>query len=208
VSDQNQEQPSEGGQPPGYGQQPEPGQYDQPAGQQPAYGQPDQQGYEQQGYPPPPPNEPQPYGQPGYGQPAYGQPGQQGYGALQPHAVTGPIGKVRSTGICILLLIVTLGFYSWYYFYQTHEEMKQHSGDGLGGVVALILAIFVGFVLPYTMGNEVGKLYERAGRQAPVSAATGLWYFPGMLILVGPIIWFVKVNGALNRYWESWGARA
>ena len=42
----------------------------------------------------------------------------------------------------------------------------------------------------------------------PVSAATGLWYFPGMLILIGPIIWFVKTNGALNDYWKSQGATA
>ncbi len=35
---------------------------------------------------------------------------------------------------------------------------------------------------------------------------TGLWYFPGSLILVGPIIWFVKTNNALNDYWRSVGA--
>jgi hypothetical protein len=34
---------------------------------------------------------------------------------------------------------------------------------------------------------------------------TGLWYFPGVLILVGPIVWFVKTNGALNDYWRSQG---
>jgi hypothetical protein len=194
VSDQNHEQqPSESGQPGG-----------QP-GELPGYGQP------QPGYGPPPgydPQAPQGYGQPqDYGQPPqYGQP--QGYGQVQPYGGHGPIGKVRPTGITILLFLVTLGIYGLYYYYVTHEEMKQHSGDGLGGVVALILAIFVGIVLPYTMGNEVGKLYERAGREAPVSAATGLWYFPGIFIVVGPIIWFVKVNGALNRYWESLGAHA
>ena len=123
-------------------------------------------------------------------------------------AAGGQVGKVRGTGMCILLLIVTLGFYSWYYFYSTHEEMKRHSGRGLGGVVALILAILVGFVLPYTMSNEVGDLQAAAGRKKSVSAATGLWYFPGMLILVGPIVWFVKTNGALNDYWKSMGAPA
>jgi len=138
--------------------------------------------------PPPPP-------------PAYG------ITATTPTAL-GPVGKVRGTGMCILLLIVTLGFYSWYYFYSTHEEMKRHSGRGLGGVVALILAILVGFVLPYTMSNEVGDLQAAAGRKKSVSAATGLWYFPGMLILIGPIVWFVKTNGALNDYWKSMGAPA
>ena len=35
---------------------------------------------------------------------------------------------------------------------------------------------------------------------------SGLWVFPGIFLIVGPIIWFVKTNGALNSYWESLGA--
>src|SRR4051794_35779193 len=57
----------------------------------------------------------------------------------------GPAGQVRRTGTCVLLTIVTLGFYTWYWFYKTHDEMKQHTGQGLGGVGALLLAIFLGF---------------------------------------------------------------
>jgi hypothetical protein len=133
------------------------------------------------------------------------------YAAAPPAYATpqvGPVGKVRGTGMCILLVIVTLGIYSLFWFYSTHEEMKKHSGQGLGGVVALIIAFFVGFVMPYLTSNEVGGLYERQGKEKPVSAATGLWYFPGMLILIGPIVWFVKTNGALNEYWKSMGAPA
>ena len=118
------------------------------------------------------------------------------------------MGKVRGTGMCILLTIVTLGFYSLYWFYATHEEMKKHSGQGLGGVIALIIAIVVGFVMPYLTSNEVGDLYARQGKEKRVSAATGLWYFPGIFILIGPIVWFVKTNGALNDYWKSMGAPA
>lgn len=117
-----------------------------------------------------------------------------------------PIGEVRRTGICILLYIVTFGFYGWYWFYKTHDDMKRHSGTGLGGGIALLLTILVGFVMPYLTSSEVGQLYTRRGQQPPVSGLTGLWYFPGMLILVGPIIWFVKTNGALNDYWRSLGA--
>ena len=121
---------------------------------------------------------------------------------------SGEIGKVRGTGMCILLTIVTFGIYSAYWYYATHEEMKRHSSQGLGGVVALLLALFVGIVMPYINSNEVGGLYERQGKEKPVSAATGLWYFPGIFILVGPIVWFVKTNGALNDYWKSRGAPA
>jgi hypothetical protein len=129
--------------------------------------------------------------------PAYAQYAQQ----------NGPVGKVRSTGIAILLCIVTLGIYSLYYYFATHEEMKKHTGEGLGGLVALLLAFFVGVASPFLLSNEVGNLYERSGQPKPVSAATGLWYLPGMFILVGPIVWFVKTNGALNDYWRSLGAQ-
>jgi hypothetical protein len=119
----------------------------------------------------------------------------------------GPVGTVRSTGTCILLTIVTLGFYTWFWYYSTSEEMKRHSGQGLGGVVSLLLAIFIGVANPFITSSEVGGLYERQGRPKPVSGVTGLWYIPGIFILVGPIIWFVKTNGALNDYWKSMGAQ-
>ncbi len=125
-----------------------------------------------------------------------------------PVASRGQIGKVRSTPLCILLAFVTLGIYVLVWYFLVHEEMKRHSGRGLGGIVALLIAFFVGIVSPYLTSHEVGELYESSGRAKPVSAATGLWYFPGMLILIGPFIWFIKTNGALNDYWKSMGAPA
>ena len=120
-----------------------------------------------------------------------------------------PLGKIRGTGACILLTIVTLGFYSLYWYYKTSQEMKEHSGEGIGGGIALILAIVVGFVMPFISSNEAGKLYQRRGQQAPVSAATGLWFLLlGWFFFVGCIVWFVKTNGALNDYWRSQGQTA
>ena len=40
-----------------------------------------------------------------------------------------------------------------------------------------------------------------------MSGLTGLWFFPGMFILVGPFIWFIQTNRALNEYWQSLGAQ-
>jgi hypothetical protein len=127
----------------------------------------------------------------------------------QPQSVSaGPVGQVRSTGTCVLLTIVTLGFYTWYWYYKTHDEMKRHSGAGLGGGVALLLAIFVGIVMPFLTSHEVGGLYERRGQARPVSAATGLWaLLLGWFFFVGLIVWFVRTNGALNDYWRSLGAQ-
>jgi hypothetical protein len=119
----------------------------------------------------------------------------------------GPLGKVRGTGVCMLLAVVTLGIYTWVWWYKTHDEMKRHTGRGLGGTIALVLAIFIGVAMPFLTSNEVGEMYESQGQAKPVSALTGLWYFPGVFILVGPIVWFVKTNGALNGYWRALGAR-
>lgn len=148
--------------------------------------------------------------------PPYGAPPIPAYGGGNPYGgpaayggapMSGaPVGKIRSTGICILLSIVTFGIYSWIWYYSTSEEMKRHSGQGLGGALSLVLAIFIGVASPFITSSEVGGLYERAGRKPPVSGMTGLWYIPGIFILVGPIVWFVKTNGALNDYWRSLGA--
>ena len=126
------------------------------------------------------------------------------YGYARPGQVY--VGKVRSTGLGFLLFVVTFGIYGLVWWYLVHEDMKKHSGHGLGGLVALILGFFISPVAAFFTSDEVGKLYERSGRTAPVTALTGLWYFPGMFLLVLPIVWFVKTNGALNDYWRSHGA--
>ena len=119
----------------------------------------------------------------------------------------GPVGKVRGTWAVIGLTIITFGIYSLVYYYSTHEEMKRHTGEGIGGVVALLLAFFIGVASPFLLSNEVGNLYARQGRPQPVTALNGLWVIPGFLILVGPFIWLFQTNGALNDYWRSVGAR-
>jgi hypothetical protein len=143
--------------------------------------------------------------------PPYGAPSP--YGAVPAAASPGalavpPVGKVRDTGTCFLLMIVTLGIYGWVWYFKTHDEMRRHTGTGLGGGIALLLGIFVGIVMPFLTSNEVGHLYERRGQKPPVSALTGLWaLLLGWFFLVGVIVWFVKTNGALNAYWRSVGAR-
>ena len=112
-------------------------------------------------------------------------------------------GTPRKVGIVILLYIVTFGIYGLYWYYITHDELKRETGEGLGGGIAVLLAFFVGIVMPFITANEVGRLYERAGKPKPVSAVTGLWVIPGALIIIGPFIWIAKVQGALNRYWEG-----
>src|SRR3954452_7668740 len=120
---------------------------------------------------------------------------------------SGPAGKVRGTGMVILLSVVTLGIYALVYYFSTHEEIRRHSGEGIGGVLALVIAVFLGVLSPFLLSKEVGDLYERQGRRAPVTAVTGLWVFPGFLILIGPFIWLFRTNGALNDYWRGLGVQ-
>ncbi|HEY0475039.1 MAG TPA: DUF4234 domain-containing protein [Kribbella sp.] len=129
------------------------------------------------------------------------------YGTPQPLLANHrSIGKIRSTGLAIFLFVITLGIYGLVWFYQVHEEMKRHSGQGIGGGIGLLIAFFLGVVSPFIVSAEVGQLYQQRGLQRPVSGTTGLWYLLGWIIIVGPIVWFVKTNSALNAYWRSLGA--
>ena len=119
----------------------------------------------------------------------------------------GPVGEVRGTALQMLLFVVTLGIWGYVYFFQTHDEMKRHSGEGIGGVLALLVSLFATVASPFLLSHEVGGLYAREGQRRRVSALTGLWFFPGIFLLVGPIIWFALTNSALNDYWRSRGAR-
>ena len=91
----------------------------------------------------------------------------------------GPIGHMRPTGMTMLLFFVTLGIWAFIYYYQTQEEMKRHSGEGIGGVIALVLAIFVGIVSPFILSHEVGSSTRAAASSQPVSAITGAVVLPG-----------------------------
>jgi len=121
---------------------------------------------------------------------------------------TGPLGRPRGIGFGILMYIVTLNFYSWYWVYQTEEEMGKHTGEGLGGVLGLVIWILIQPVMAFVIPSEIGKMYRKDGREPPMSGWTGLWLFPGAILIIPAIVWFVKVQGALNDYWESKGATA
>jgi Domain of unknown function (DUF4234) len=115
----------------------------------------------------------------------------------------GPVGKPRGAGIVILLSIVTLGIYALVWQYKTFREMKDYSGAGIGGGLGLFFAIFISIVNWFLMPSEVGNLYQAEGQAKPVRGLSGFWV---LLPLIGGLIWLVKTQGALNRFWRAHGA--
>jgi hypothetical protein len=118
----------------------------------------------------------------------------------------GPKGKVRNPVAVIIFSIITLGIYFIVWIYKVFTELKDHTGDGIGGGGALAIQLvglfipFVGLVNLFLLPAEIGNMYAKAGLPKRVSGLTGLW---NLLPIIGTIIWFVKVQGALNHRWES-----
>jgi hypothetical protein len=113
-------------------------------------------------------------------------------------------GVYYSIGLTILLMIVTVGIWGIFWTYRTSEDLKRYNGDGLGGVLGVVLYLLVHVVLMFTIPNEIEAMYKRAGRASPVSAIWGLWF---LLPIIGNIVWYVKVQQSLNDFWVSAGSR-
>jgi hypothetical protein len=114
--------------------------------------------------------------------------------------VHGPVGKTRSSAAVILLTIVTFGIYGVIWQYKSFKELKDYTGQGIGGGLGLLFAILLAIVNVFMLPAEVGNMYQASGQETPVSGKTGWWV---LLPLIGLIIWVVKVQGSLNRFWEA-----
>jgi Domain of unknown function (DUF4234) len=117
---------------------------------------------------------------------------------------SGAIGEQRKPLTVVLLTIITCGIYGLWWYYRNFEDMKQHSGEGVGGLLGLLLAIFCGIIAIFILPAEVGNLYEREGKEKPIGAMTAFW---NLIPLIGSIIFIYKVQNALNEYWAPKGAR-
>jgi hypothetical protein len=110
------------------------------------------------------------------------------------------VGKRRKIGLQILVSIVTSGLYGIYWAYRSHEEVKQYSGEGVGGVLGAVIYVFAGMITLFLLPIEIKKMYEKEGMQSPVSAVTAFW------VLLFVIPWYVKCQAALNDFWAAKGA--
>ncbi len=119
-----------------------------------------------------------------------------------PMAPSGPIGIPRSTGLTILVSIVTFGLWTLIWSYWNGEELKSYRRDGLGGVAYLLITLFISPVTMFLMASEVEKLYREAGEKPRITTLWGLWF---LLPLIGNIIWYVQMQTALNDFWQARG---
>jgi hypothetical protein len=85
------------------------------------------------------------------------------------------------------------------------RELRPGAADGLGEVPGLLLGLFISPVVMFTIPYETEQMYQREGRQSPVSTLWGLWF---LLPFIGWIIWYPKVQRALNEFWISKGSQS
>jgi hypothetical protein len=112
----------------------------------------------------------------------------------------GYTGKQRNILVCILLEIITIGIYGCFWVWHTQEDTKRRSGEGVGGWLGLVIYLVIGIVTVFLIPVEIKRMHEREGLTPPFTAWVGLW---NLLPIIGQIVWFVKVQGALNRFWQG-----
>ena len=120
-----------------------------------------------------------------------------------PPPTGGSLGTPRSALVVILLTIVTFGIWTLVWSFQNGDELKRHTGRGLGGVAYLFITLLVAPVTLFLMASEVEPLYRSDGKEPPITTIWGLWF---RLPLIGNLSWYLRIQRALNEYWIAHGA--
>ena len=113
-------------------------------------------------------------------------------------STVGSLGKARSTGLVILLTIVTFGIWTLVWSYQNGDELKRYTNTGIGGVGYLLITLVFAPITMFLMASEVEEMYRREGREPQITTLWGLWF---LLPIIGQIIWYVRIQRAINDFW-------
>jgi hypothetical protein len=114
----------------------------------------------------------------------------------------GPIGTPRSVGLTLLVSIVTFGIWTLPWSYWNGEELKGYRREGLGGIVYLLITLLISPVTMFLLANEVEQMYREEGQVPRITTLWGLWF---LLPLIGPIVWYVRMQHAVNEFWQARG---
>ena len=114
-------------------------------------------------------------------------------------SLRGPVGDTRSIGLSILWAILTLGIYTFVWVYKTHNEIERYGGNGIGGVVGLVVYILISPVTYFVVPSEVRHLYEDLdGGTSPVRGITGL---PVNYLITVNFLGFKQIVDKLGGVW-------
>lgn len=102
----------------------------------------------------------------------------------------------------ILLTIVTCGVWAVVWAYQNGDELQRFSGKGLGGPVHLVVTILLSPVTMFLLAGEVEQRYRDDDQDPPITTIWGLWF---LLPVIGNLIWYLRIQDAINAYWTAHG---
>ena len=66
-------------------------------------------------------------------------------------------------------------------------------------MLGLVVWIIIGAVSAFVIPSEIGRMYQKDGQHPPVTGWTGLWLFPGAILIIPAIVWFVKIQGVAQH---------
>lgn len=100
--------------------------------------------------------------------------------------------KYRNMWVQVLLMIVTLGFYAIYWFYQTFCEMQSLANDYDAEPLLLTILLFIPFAGLYSYYKH-GEIYEKISAEK-----FNRWLLFVLWIVFSPAVWII-VQMELNR---------
>lgn len=105
---------------------------------------------------------------------------------------TQPRIKFRSMPLQVLLVIVTFGIYTLYWFYQTAVEMQDAADDHTGSPGLWIVLMFIPFGALFSY-YYYSELYEKFS-----TSDFNRWLLWVIWLVFSPAVWFI-VQTELNR---------
>jgi Zn-dependent protease len=118
-------------------------------------------------------------------------------------AVASPYALKRPIGRQIVLLILSLGLWGYYWFYDTRKKLNSELGkpDDAGVKTACLLIPIYNYILVYQLWEDLNRL--RKGKFGlPDLNSLVLLLIAIFIPLLGPLYALPKVAIALNEYWD------
>nr|MBN2278210.1 DUF4234 domain-containing protein [candidate division Zixibacteria bacterium] len=93
--------------------------------------------------------------------------------------------KYRNMWLQVLIMIVTLGFYAFYWFYQTASELKRIANDPYAEPGLWTFLLFIPFANLYA-DYKYSELYEKAFEKK-----NDRWVIFILWLFFSPAVWFI-----------------